>query len=43
MIQLDDTKLSWFRADDGIMGGKSASNHDVDEEGILDFKGTRKA
>jgi NADH dehydrogenase [ubiquinone] 1 alpha subcomplex assembly factor 1 len=39
-LKYNDTQLSWFRADDGVMGGQSVSNHDVDEEGILDFKGT---
>jgi hypothetical protein len=39
-LQFDKTDLSWFRADDGIMGGKSVTIHDIDEEGVLYFKGT---
>jgi NADH dehydrogenase [ubiquinone] 1 alpha subcomplex assembly factor 1 len=36
----NDTQLSWFRADDGVMGGQSVTSHDADEEDILNFKGT---
>jgi hypothetical protein len=39
-LKYNDTQLSWFRADDGVMGGQSVTSHDVDEEDILHFKGT---
>lgn len=32
--------LQWFRLDDGVMGGKSETNHVVDETSILHFQGT---
>ena len=38
-LKYNDTQLSWFRADDGVMGGQSVTSHDVDEEGVLHFKG----
>lgn len=41
ILQMADIPLQWFRLDDGVMGGKSESNHAVDAAtGILYFSGT---
>jgi len=40
-MQMADIPLQWFRLDDGVMGGKSETNHAVDAAtGILHFTGT---
>eukprot|EP00980_Cylindrotheca_fusiformis_P001018 scaffold276_cov132-Cylindrotheca_fusiformis.AAC.13 len=35
-----DQDLSWFRLDDGVMGGQSLTDHQKSEDGSLDFCGT---
>lgn len=35
-----DQELSWFRLDDGVMGGQSSTTHQKREDGSLDFCGT---
>mmetsp|Transcript_35238 Transcript_35238/g.42050 ORF Transcript_35238/g.42050 Transcript_35238/m.42050 type:complete len:239 (+) Transcript_35238:1-717(+) len=39
-LNIMDTALSWYRLDDGVMGGQSQTTHSSSQEtGALDFKG----
>ena len=41
ILHFQDQQLSWFRLDDGVMGGQSETLHSISkEDGTLDFAGT---